>query len=760
MASHSGNAFGVMVNSRPSTIQTGTTTNDWFILPEITIARGDVFSFWGREITNQYGSEVINVGIYGSEDGTFASTLAENVEVSSIEWEEYSYSLSAYAGQTVRLAINCVSNDVFGFMFDDIFVGNPNAAWPSAISATSPYTITGLTPETTYEVQVQAVCGGQDGSSEWVTTLFTTQPTCLAPTDLTISDITTTSAVATWNGNANSYTIKLGDQTYTSRTTSYTFTGLTAATDYTVQVQSNCGSSGTSTWTTAEFMTELCEPENQCELTFELTDSYGDTWNGNYILVVDVETMTIVDYVTNDYNNYDATGVSGEYTVVKTVPVCDGREVYFVWYAGNYPGETSWVIRDANGDEITSGTGSSNLETYDILYTYTVDCTISDCHKPSDLTVTGLGPNTATLSWTENGEATAWVISGPRPINSINTTENPYTFTNLQPETTYTLSVAPVCADGSVMSASITFTTTNNFINDGDWTVGSNWYTGSVPVAGKPVIIQANATIPAGYTANVGEVTIDGGSITIADGGQLYHNTQDLEVTMKKNITAYSNINSQDNYYLVAFPFSEDVAVPANMTLAQKNDFYGFSNTAQGEEWRNNQTTAIDTVWAGPGYLYANPEAIELSMTGPTFISLDNYLTMTLNYYSNENGDNSGWRLIGNPFVCNAYIYDGNWNPMEVMYYDTNGDMQTITCGPVPPMQGFFVRITASTRVYFSTFMIDEDTKSLPSQAISLDKKTDKPAVVFVKKANQPVAEKPVLKKGHVDDKALKPFKK
>ena len=82
-----------------------------------------------------------------------------------------------------------------------------------------------------------------------------------------------------------------------------------------------------------------------------------------------------------------------------------------------------------------------------------------------------------------------------------------------------------------------------SFIIDGNWNDGSNWDTGTVPPSGSDVVIMADVIIPAGYTAVVNEVSIEGGSITVADGGQLRHNTEGLVVTMKKNIEPYEDVN-------------------------------------------------------------------------------------------------------------------------------------------------------------------------------------------------------------------------
>lgn len=62
----------------------------------------------------------------------------------------------------------------------------------------------------------------------------------------------------------------------------------------------------------------------------------------------------------------------------------------------------------------------------------------------------------------------------------------------------------------------------NILISNGDWNDDDNWATGAV-ISGPAidVLIEANATIPSGYTAEVNTITIDAGKLTIKDGGQL-----------------------------------------------------------------------------------------------------------------------------------------------------------------------------------------------------------------------------------------------
>jgi hypothetical protein len=367
------------------------------------------------------------------------------------------------------------------------------------------------------------------------------------------------------------------------------------------------------------FTPAFCPPEDRCELTFTLTDSYGDTWNGNAIRVVDVETGTILATMTNHINDHPNAPITETFTLA----VCDGRELRFEWVMGNYPSfptECFYTIADANGITILEGQGNEDMNTGDVLGTYTVEC-----------------------------------------------------------------------------SQQYVFLTNGNWNNDGCWS------TGTVPPAGSDVIIQANVTVPAGCLAVANEVSLDGGSITVADGGQLKHNTPGLEVTMKKNIVGYDDANDIRNYYLLSFPFVH-IDVPAAMS-ATGSDFYRFDLNEPNAEWRNLRSESFN-IQIEHGYLFASPESYELSLTGHTYpTTTETMWDHVVEYNESSANPYNGWELMGNPLTYNVYIYrqtsDGELVPMPIMMYDANGDMQTIYGGPVAPMQGFFVHVTETTTVCF-----------------------------------------------------------
>ncbi|KAA9325510.1 T9SS type A sorting domain-containing protein [Hymenobacter busanensis] len=125
---------------------------------------------------------------------------------------------------------------------------------------TSGYTLTGLTPGTTYSVCVASNCTG-GGQSPPVCTSFTTTAACPAPTTLNVTGITTSTAVLSFNRPANGvdYVITLTPQgggtpiTITSATQPVTLTGLTPGTTYAVSIVANCGSGLTSAAATTTF---------------------------------------------------------------------------------------------------------------------------------------------------------------------------------------------------------------------------------------------------------------------------------------------------------------------------------------------------------------------------------------------------------------------------------------------------------------------------------------------------------------------------
>lgn len=88
-------------------------------------------------------------------------------------------------------------------------------------------------------------------------------PSCIAPSDVTIDAVTTTTATISWTDNnetaPQSWTIDLNGEETEVTTNPYTFDNLTAATIYTVKVKANCTDDDESAWSSEVAFTTECD---------------------------------------------------------------------------------------------------------------------------------------------------------------------------------------------------------------------------------------------------------------------------------------------------------------------------------------------------------------------------------------------------------------------------------------------------------------------------------------------------------------------
>ena len=294
--------------------------------------------------------------------------------------------------------------------------------------------------------------------------VFELVPDCERPTNLAVNYEGGTSATFTWteNGTATSWDLQYSTDaeftTYTQQqvdgTPTYELTGLELATTYYVRVNAFCGTPSDYS-NIVSFSTDFCMPENQCELTITLTDAYGD--GGGNIQVVDVLTNEVLGSFTN----------SGESTTY-TLAVCDGRELNFVYAStDSWSYENGWVITDINNEIISehvgcTSSGSCDAPTNGVIANYTVNCTITTCLRPTDLAASEIGKRSAVLSWTENGEATAWQVEvtdlDGGQVTTWDANATTYEIVGLTPDTRYSVRVKPDCEEEK-WSDAITFRT-------------------------------------------------------------------------------------------------------------------------------------------------------------------------------------------------------------------------------------------------------------------------------------------------------------
>lgn len=110
----------------------GEANDDWLISPAITVGNDNILRFMAKA-ADVY-AERFQVGITTAENPTAEDfTIISSGNYETVEYENWAtkeYDLSAYAGQTVKIAIHYVANanryGAFMLMVDDFYVGQPS----------------------------------------------------------------------------------------------------------------------------------------------------------------------------------------------------------------------------------------------------------------------------------------------------------------------------------------------------------------------------------------------------------------------------------------------------------------------------------------------------------------------------------------------------------------------------------------------------------------------------------------------------------
>lgn len=302
-----------------------------------------------------------------------------------------------------------------------------------------------LTPD---EIEIFSFGVGEAPADSSIFHTFTTScPDCFAPMNIQLTSVTTSSATVQWDtgSGALGWNIEWGPAGFAQGTgtfipnfpsNTWTVTGLSPATIYDVYLQTICDTSY-SAWKKFTFNTLICEPDEQCNYTFELTDTYGDGWNGAEIIIYEqgirVATITLA---------------SGSSAVI-TQPFCDGSTVELHWVEGTYDEECGLIIRDPDGMVVYNFQAGSSPSA-GLFHTFTSQCPV--CPAPKNLTASNITLTSAVLSWVPGGSESSWNLEwGPAgfvpgtgtQVNGLTTPQ--YTLTGLQPATQYAYFVTAFC---------------------------------------------------------------------------------------------------------------------------------------------------------------------------------------------------------------------------------------------------------------------------------------------------------------------------
>lgn len=502
--------------------------------PTIQLNVEATLKFWCKNAKG--GAFEVKISANGGERETLLSGLTS---ISS--WTEKEVDLSDYTGKSVVLYFCGTSNYANGGLIclDDVNItaipacgtpknvqatnvlcntatitwekGGKETAWIVEYATNEDFTeglveenadatslaLTGLTTNTKYYVRVKGDC-----ESATYSEVINFTPAYIAPSDVAVSEITTTSAQVDWTANSGEavWTVqykKSADAEWTSIENvdahPYVLTNLAAGTNYQVRVLAGEKASSTESFTTGcAIITALPwsenfegHPLNAAPACWEVVDpnstniyvSTGSTWfslgttglffegakaNYGYILLPEFEAALNTLQISFSHSEEDSSK-SGkielgyykddEFTSLK---VYDQSQK--AWKA-----EGPFVLTDVPaGARLAFGYKTNTNKYAAAIDNITIE-EIPACAVPTDLAASAVKATTATLTWTSEAEAfkvqikaegEEWGAAQDAATASFNLTE-------LTPNTKYYARVKAVCSleNESEWSAEISFTT-------------------------------------------------------------------------------------------------------------------------------------------------------------------------------------------------------------------------------------------------------------------------------------------------------------
>jgi len=447
----------------------GTSVNYWLVTPEVTPSNG-TFTF-DLALTDFNSADPIEDPTAQADDRFVVLVYADSTWTILREWnnsgsayvyntiategEAVSIDLSAYVGQTVKIAFygeSTVSNNGDNDLhIDNVVIGDPQLVvedWQTVTVDEATATITGLMPETTYEWNVQGDCGEWGTSEESATMTFTTSNnTCPMPTNLVAANVKATTADLSWNGSPDveSFTVRY-------RTPGYYVGGIVEGFE-SGTMPAGWTKSGNGTWTVNEGYGFLNIPAHTG--TYNAIINHGTSEDETFLItpMIDLsgETNPTLSFW---YINYAWSG--------------DIDEIH-VYYRVD---EGEWVEFWNTTEEHQEWTESEAIALPNPSANYQVGFSMVDKYGR------GVGLDDIVIGNPQVIPATEW--------QTVTTTDMNVTLTGLTPETPYEAQVKSDCSDPEAWSNTVSFTTNQLFIYTLDiagFGGGSlNWYLISSPI--------------------------------------------------------------------------------------------------------------------------------------------------------------------------------------------------------------------------------------------------------------------------------------
>ncbi len=351
--------------------------------------------------------------------------------------------------------------------------------WTVLSVNTNTYTLTNLTQKTDYLVRVKAICGENNYSLYSVEVPFTTTSVCPVVTNVTSSNLSTTTTVSwTPGGEENSWIVRFRPVGTTewvelpriSGIASTTFGGLLNQADYEVEIKALCDpddEDNQSSWVRYEFISG-CAPFTLEEATENFNaavrpncwDDNNITFNGT-AAVADTAAqwlMTPPVQIPADYNTYIVVDMQGEATLMASY-----RGTAMDRFA-----EVSVLANDSTGHYIVEIPAAYKNKAINFMFLATGAFSIDNVEftqcpfVPNNLVAANPLNNSVELSWNglhNNGWKLEYAKNNANEwteltLDQTSTDTVNYTLTGLEGQTTYKFRVSTICEGGSISNPS------------------------------------------------------------------------------------------------------------------------------------------------------------------------------------------------------------------------------------------------------------------------------------------------------------------
>jgi len=399
------------------------------------------FSLYGLDTKTAYEWRVkVSAGTTYSQPASFTTTCPTPTNLSSYTYQSIAYLYwNSYNGQTYTMQ----------------WRPQGNTDWTSVAGIVSGYySLTGLTPATVYEWQVQGTCT----TSPQYTTAFSspqsfTTLSCQLPNTIYTPDVFSTSARLYWydtyQESTKTYDIRyraVGTSDWTTISilsgSSYLINGLTYNTSYEWQIRSNCSPTQSSTFSSSYSFTTTCRVPSYLSSYVTATNAQL-YWSSYYAL----EAGSTYDL------QYRPSGATNWITISSLTTT-----------AYSLTGLTTNVTYEWRVRTRCSDTAQSD---YSAIFTFTPVCTV-----PSSLYINQLSSSSAQLVWYGTFDSGTRFDVRYRPVGSptwatltsitiTSASSGSCVIAGLTNATQYECQVRSVCSDteSSAFTASQNFTT-------------------------------------------------------------------------------------------------------------------------------------------------------------------------------------------------------------------------------------------------------------------------------------------------------------